>query len=153
MSPGGSRRAPRPLCRSICTAMPATCRRYRPWRPATVGTFDEVGTFSIFGNKTVTTGEGGMVITNNADLAMRLRQTKGQDQSLTRRYWHDILGFNYRMTNIAAAIGTARMERLPATLERKRAIAAHYRALFASSPVEFQQPIPNMTSSAQPGSS
>jgi perosamine synthetase len=113
-----------------------------------VGTFGEVGTFSFFGNKTVTTGEGGMVITNNADLSMRLRQTKGQGQSLTRRYWHDILGFNYRMTNIAAAIGTAQMERLPAILERKRAIAAHYRALFASSPVEFQQPMPNMTSSA-----
>jgi perosamine synthetase len=112
-----------------------------------VGTFGDVGTFSFFGNKTVTTGEGGMVITNNADLARRLRQTKGQGQSLTRRYWHEILGFNYRMTNIAAAIGAAQMERLPAILERKQAIAAQYRAQLASYPVEFQQALPDMVSS------
>ena len=72
-----------------------------------VGTFGEIGTFSFFGNKTVTTGEGGMLVTNDDELAMRLRQTKGQGQSLTKRYWHEIFGFNYRMTNIAAAIGTA----------------------------------------------
>lgn len=112
-----------------------------------VGTFGDVGTFSFFGNKTVTTGEGGMVITNNAELAKRLRQVKGQGQSLTRRYWHEVLGFNYRMTNIAAAIGTAQMERLPAILERKRAIATQYRTLLADSPVEFQRPLSNMAGS------
>ena len=53
-----------------------------------VGTFGDVGTFSFFGNKAVTTGEGGMVVANDADLAQRLRQAKGQGQSLTRRYWH-----------------------------------------------------------------
>jgi len=112
-----------------------------------VGTFGEIGTFSFFGNKTVTTGEGGMVITSDAALAARLRQTKGQGQSLTRRYWHEILGFNYRMTNVAAAIGTAQMERLPAILERKRAVATQYRALLESCPVEFQQPLPGMIGS------
>lgn len=113
-----------------------------------VGTFGDVGTFSFFGNKTVTTGEGGMVITNNGDLAKRLRQTKGQGQSLTRRYWHEILGFNYRMTNIAAAIGTAQMERLRSILERKRAIDKRYRSLLQDCPVEFQRPLPNMAGSA-----
>jgi perosamine synthetase len=112
-----------------------------------VGTFGEVGTFSFFGNKTVTTGEGGMVITNDDALAAKLRQTKGQGQSLTRRYWHEVLGFNYRMTNIAAAIGTAQMERLPAILKRKRALATQYRALLASYPVEFQQPLPGVVGS------
>jgi perosamine synthetase len=112
-----------------------------------VGTFGEVGTFSFFGNKTVTTGEGGMVITNDDALAAKLRQTKGQGQSLTRRYWHEVLGFNYRMTNIAAAIGTAQMERLPAILKRKRALATQYRALLASYPVEFQQPQPGVIGS------
>ena len=106
-----------------------------------------VGTFSFFGNKTVTIGEGGMVITNDAALASRLRQTKGQGQSLTRRYWHEILGFNYRMTNIAAAIGTAQMERLPSILERKRSLAFQYRALLAPCPVEFQQPLAGMVGS------
>jgi perosamine synthetase len=112
-----------------------------------VGRFGACGTFSFFGNKTVTTGEGGMVITDDAALAMRLRQTKGQGQSLTRRYWHEVLGFNYRMTNLAAAIGTAQMERLPTILERKRALAAQYRALLASAPVVFQEPLPDRVSS------
>ena len=112
-----------------------------------VGTFGEIGTFSFFGNKTVTTGEGGMVITNDDALAKRLRQTKGQGQSLTRRYWHEIMGFNYRMTNVAAAIGMAQMERLPAILKRKRTLAAQYRALLANCPVTFQQPLPDMAGS------
>jgi perosamine synthetase len=112
-----------------------------------VGRFGACGTFSFFGNKTVTTGEGGMVITDDAALAIRLRQTKGQGQSLTRRYWHEVLGFNYRMTNLAAAIGTAQMERLPMILERKRALAAQYRALLASAPVIFQEPLPETVGS------
>lgn len=112
-----------------------------------VGRFGAVGTFSFFGNKTVTTGEGGMVICDDDALAARLRQTKGQGQSLTRRYWHEILGFNYRMTNIAAAIGTAQMERLPGILRRKRALAAQYRALLADGPVTFQEALPGSVGS------
>ena len=103
-----------------------------------VGMFGDVGTFSFFGNKTVTTGEGGMVICNDDALAQRLRMTKGQGQSLTRRYWHEMLGFNYRMTNVAAAIGLAQIERLEAVLARKRAIGRHYRSLLADLPVTFQ---------------
>lgn len=103
-----------------------------------VGTFGDIGTFSFFGNKTVTTGEGGLVIAGDAALAARLRMTKGQGQSLTRRYWHEVLGFNYRMTNIAAAIGTAQMERLPQILERKHEIAEAYRRLLVNAPVTFQ---------------
>lgn len=112
-----------------------------------VGRFGAVGTFSFFGNKTVTTGEGGMLITDDPALAARLRQAKGQGQSLTRRYWHEVPGFNYRMTNVAAAIGTAQMERLPGILARKRALAAGYRALLAECRVEFQEPLPGMEGS------
>jgi perosamine synthetase len=104
-----------------------------------VGTFGEIGTFSFFGNKTVTTGEGGMVVTNDDALAGRLRMAKGQGQSLTRRYWHEVMGFNYRMTNIQAAIGLAQVERVTAILARKRAIAALYRARLAGLPVTFQR--------------
>jgi len=104
-----------------------------------VGTFGDVGTFSFFGNKTVTTGEGGMVVCYDPELAGQMRLVKGQGQSPTRRYWHDRLGFNYRMTNIAAAIGLAQMERLPATLIRKQAIAKEYRRLLAGFPVAFQE--------------
>lgn len=107
-----------------------------------VGRWSEAATFSFFGNKTVTTGEGGMVITDGDTPSSRLRQVKGQGQSLTRRYWHEVLGFNYRMTNIAAAIGTAQMERLGPILARKREIATQYRARLASLPAEFQRPLP-----------
>ncbi len=112
-----------------------------------VGTFGNVGTFSFFGNKTVTTGEGGMVITDDDDLAARLRLVKGQGQSLTRRYWHEVLGFNYRMTNIAAAIGCAQMERLSEILARKFALAQRLRDLLADLPVTFQSLDPGAASS------
>jgi perosamine synthetase len=103
-----------------------------------VGTFGNIGTFSFFGNKTITTGEGGMVITNDDQLAQRLRLVKGQGQSLTRRYWHTELGFNYRMTNICAAIGLAQIERLDDILYRKREIARLYRQRLSNLPVELQ---------------
>lgn len=106
----------------------------------------DVATFSFFGNKTVTTGEGGAVITSDDALAARMRKVKGQGQSLTRRYWHDEVGFNYRMTNIAAAIGVAQIERLDAILERKRAIAALYRAELSNSGVSFQLTPPEVRS-------
>lgn len=102
------------------------------------GSFGDVGTFSFFGNKTVTTGEGGMVVTRRDDLAEHMRLTKGQGQSPDRRYWHDRIGFNYRMTNIAAAIGCAQMERLQATLARKAEIARLYREKLSYVPVTFQ---------------
>jgi perosamine synthetase len=112
-----------------------------------VGTFGDVGTFSFYGNKTITTGEGGMVIASDPALAARMRVTKGQGQSAARRYWHDMFGFNYRMTNIAAAIGLAQIERIDAVIERKRAIAAQYRRLAAHLPLAFQVPSANVVSS------
>jgi perosamine synthetase len=104
-----------------------------------VGRWSRAATFSFFGNKTITTGEGGMVITDDDALAQRLRQVKGQGQSFTRRYWHEVLGFNYRMTNIAAAIGTAQMERIATILTRKREILVQYGVLLAALPVELQR--------------
>ena len=98
----------------------------------------DVATFSFFGNKTVTTGEGGAVISNDDALAARMRKVKGQGQSLTKRYWHDEIGFNYRMTNICAAIGLAQVERLSEILDRKRAIARFYRMALANSGLSFQ---------------
>lgn len=112
-----------------------------------VGLDADVATFSFFGNKTVTTGEGGAVISNDDALAARMRKVKGQGQSLTRRYWHDEIGYNYRMTNICAAIGVAQIERLEAILGRKRAIAALYRSELANTGVEFQHVPPDVQSS------
>lgn len=110
------------------------------------GRSGDVATFSFFGNKTVTTGEGGAVATDNAVLAARMRKVKGQGQSLTRRYWHDELGFNYRMTNIAAAIGVAQLERFEDIVTRKQMIAAAYRHNLADFPVVFQAPSPDVVS-------
>ena len=104
------------------------------------GLFGDISTFSFFGNKTVTTGEGGAVITRDPALAARLRQVKGQGQSLSRRYWHEVIGFNYRMTNIAAAIGVAQFERLSLILARKQTVSQRYRELLADLPVTFQKP-------------
>jgi len=111
------------------------------------GTFGDIGTFSFFGNKTITTGEGGAVIAADPALSHRLRIVKGQGQSLTRRYWHEELGFNYRMTNIAAAIGFAQSERLPEILAAKRRVAKFYRALLSNWPVSFQKPDVGVASS------
>jgi perosamine synthetase len=103
-----------------------------------VGNDADVASFSFFGNKTITTGEGGAVTTSDDALAARMRKVKGQGQSLTKRYWHDELGFNYRMTNICAAIGTAQMERVDSILARKRLLSRMYRERLAGSDVEFQ---------------
>lgn len=118
---------------------------YRSGQPT--GSFGDVGTFSFFGNKTITTGEGGMVVARDDALSTHLRLTKGQGQDPNRRYWHDRLGFNYRMTNIAAAIGCAQLERLEATLERKAEIAVLYKTRLAHAGVEFQKLPPDVISS------
>ena len=91
-----------------------------------VGELGDAATFSFFGNKTVTTGEGGMIGVSDPGLADRIRLLKSQGQSPTRRYWHVELGFNYRMTNICAAIGLAQLERLH---ENPRAQARYRSAL------------------------
>jgi perosamine synthetase len=92
-----------------------------------VGTIGTVGAFSFFGNKIITTGEGGMLVTNDDEVAAHSRHLRGQGVSPTRTYWHDILGFNYRMTNIAAAMGCAQLERIDETLAAKRTVADWYR--------------------------
>ena len=91
-----------------------------------VGTLGTIGSFSFFGNKIITTGEGGMVVTNNKKLAEKCAHLKGQGVSKIKTYWHDVVGFNYRMTNIEAAIGVAQLEKIDKVLKMKRAIAQEY---------------------------
>lgn len=94
-----------------------------------VGALADCASFSFFGNKIITTGEGGMITCNNDDLAAKLRLFRGQGMDPCKRYWHPVIGFNYRMTNIAAAIGVAQMDRLPSALETRQRIAANYTRL------------------------
>jgi perosamine synthetase len=112
-----------------------------------VGTFGDAGIFSFYGNKTVTSGEGGMIITDDAERAALMRRVKSQGLSPTRDYWHDIPGFNYRMSNICAAIGLAQLERLDGILARKRRVAVQYRRLLAELPVTLQTQIAGTESS------
>jgi perosamine synthetase len=91
-----------------------------------IGSHSTCAAFSFFGNKIITTGEGGMITTNDDELAQRLRLFRGQGMDPQRRYWFPVIGYNYRMTNIEAAIGLAQMERVSAHLEKRRAIAAGY---------------------------
>jgi perosamine synthetase len=104
-----------------------------------VGSFGTISTFSFFGNKTITTGEGGMVVTNDQTLYERAVHLKGQGLAAHRQYWHDVIGYNYRMTNICAAIGCAQMERAAAFLADKKRVADGYRSRLADVPVVFQQ--------------
>lgn len=106
-----------------------------------VGTFGDIGTFSFFGNKSITTGEGGMVITNDTTLHDRAVHFKGQGLAKHRTYWHDVIGYNYRMTNICAAIGLAQMERVEEILAKKLALADQYHQLLEDLPVERHLPI------------
>ena len=93
-----------------------------------VGPLGNVGTFSFYGNKIVTTGEGGMVVTNDPALCDALRLYKGQGQDPDRAYRFPVVGFNYRMTNVQAAIGLAQMESVEAKLAARARVAARYRS-------------------------
>lgn len=102
-----------------------------------VGTFGDIATFSFFGNKTITTGEGGMVVTNNKDLFEKSVHIKGQGLAKNAEYWHDIIGYNYRMTNICAAIGLAQLENINDVIIKKRKIAEWYKNELNRLPLVF----------------
>jgi len=92
-----------------------------------VGSIGDAAIFSFYGNKIITTGEGGMIVTNDEALALRARQLKGQGQDFSKRYWFPIIGFNYRMTNIQAAIGLAQLENADWHIARRREVASWYK--------------------------
>jgi perosamine synthetase len=92
-----------------------------------VGQFGDVSCFSFYANKIVTTGEGGMCLTNSEDLATSLRLLRDHGMSPDRSYWHERVGYNYRITNLQAAIGESQLLRINDTLQRNTRIAALYR--------------------------
>ncbi|MGA1332914.1 MAG: DegT/DnrJ/EryC1/StrS family aminotransferase [Ilumatobacteraceae bacterium] len=95
-------------------------------RPA--GSLGFFGVFSFHGSKTVTTGEGGMFVTNDADLNERVLtlSNHGRSRDATRMFWPEVIGFKYKMGNIQAAIGCAQMQRISTLVERKREILSSY---------------------------
>ena len=91
-----------------------------------MGALGTAGCFSFYGNKIITTGEGGMCVTDDAALAARLRLLRDHAMDPKRPYWHEVMGYNYRMTNLQAAVGVAQVKRLPAFIEKKRQIGRWY---------------------------
>jgi perosamine synthetase len=95
------------------------------------GSFGDISTFSFYPNKHVTTGEGGMLVTDDAQLAERCRSLRNLCFMPGRRFVHNELGWNFRMTNLQAALGLAQLERLDEFTQRKRAMGALYHELLA----------------------
>lgn len=91
-----------------------------------VGALADAAIFSFYGNKTITCGEGGMVVTNREDLMQRMYLLRGQAQSPTVRYYHTELGYNYRMTDLQAAIGLAQVEQLTQHLACRELVWREY---------------------------
>jgi len=112
-----------------------------------VGTFGQVSTFSFYGNKTITTGEGGMVVCREATLHKKCAKLKNQGVSETVEYWHDEIAYNYRMTNVCAAIGLAQLERAPQIIECKRQVASWYAKALEGLPVELHREVGNVVHS------
>jgi len=91
-----------------------------------VGGFGDVACFSFYANKIITTGEGGMCVTCDEELAEKMRLLRDHGMSRERKYWHEVVGFNYRMTNLQAAVGVAQLKKLDHFIARKREIAKKY---------------------------
>jgi perosamine synthetase len=120
-------------------------------RPA--GSLADIAAFSLFGNKVITSGEGGLVATRSAELDVKVRLYR--DQGLTKdkrtqfHYWHSVVGFNYDMSNLQAAVAVAQLERIEQFVDRKRSIYAKYLCLLGDcEAIEFAPEMPWATSSA-----
>lgn len=104
------------------------------------GSFGTISTFSFYPNKHITTGEGGMLVTDDADLAERCRSLRNLCFQVGQRFVHEELGWNFRMSNLQAAVGIAQLERLNETIIRKREIGRQYTELLSKLP-DVQLPV------------
>lgn len=96
------------------------------------GSFGHISTFSFYANKHITTGEGGMILTDDPDLAQKCGQLKNLCFQPQKRFIHEELGWNYRLSNIQAAVGVAQLERLEEFILRKREMGKHYTELLSN---------------------
>jgi perosamine synthetase len=114
------------------------------WRGRRAGSMGRFGVFSFHGSKTVTTGEGGMLVTGDDALYERVLtlSNHGRARGETRQFWPETVGYKYKISNIQAAIGCAQMERIDELLTRKRDILRHYRARIETIPGATMNPEP-----------
>lgn len=91
-----------------------------------VGSFGVAATFSFYANKTMTTGEGGIVVTNDSNIWKRLTYLRGHAMSPTMRFWHTDIGYNYRLSNLLCAVGVAQLERFPELVSKRKKLIDTY---------------------------
>lgn len=101
-----------------------------------VGAFGDCGVFSFYGNKIITSGEGGMITTNSLDFYNKARLLRDHAMSKEIRYWHTEVGYNYRMTNMQAALGLAQLEQIDEFIEVREQLLVEYRRLLEPHGVE-----------------
>ena len=99
------------------------------------GSFGEISTFSFYPNKHITTGEGGMIVTDDEVLAERCRSLRNLCFQTTKRFVHEDLGWNFRMSNLQAALGVAQLERIDEFVDRKRRMGIRYSELLKDVPL------------------
>jgi perosamine synthetase len=102
------------------------------YRGQAVGSFGDAATFSFFGNKVITTGEGGMVLFKNEENYNLGKVLRDHGMSPQKRYWHDVVGYNYRMTNLQAAVGVAQLEQFDSFLSKRKSMAKAYDEIFVN---------------------
>ena len=108
-----------------------------------VGCFGDIGCFSFYGNKVITTGEGGMCVTSSEEIYQKMAVLRDHGMSKTKRYWHDIVGYNYRMTNLHAAIGLAQLERIESIHKNRKKYENTYREVLNKDICLFQNNLTN----------
>ncbi len=123
-----------------------------------VGGIGHMGIFSFYGNKLITTGEGGMVVTGNPDFAARIQLLRDHAMDPARRYWHEEVGFNFRMTNLQAAIGCAQLERFDEIVAQRQRVLDTYREAFVEAgeivvnpALSWAEPVPWLVCALLPG--
>jgi perosamine synthetase len=142
---------PRALARAITPKTKAIIPVHlygHPCKGRKVGGIGKIGVFSFYGNKLITTGEGGMLVTHDEEIAARARFLRDHAMSKEKRYFHPEVGFNYRMTNIQAALGMAQMQRIEDFIARKRELVQWYgEELSGIAGLEFNPSMPWANSS------
>jgi perosamine synthetase len=111
---------------------------FSKYKEKSAGTFGDIGCFSFQATKTITMGEGGAVVTNGDELNSKMRKIRSHGMT-SKRYWHDTIGYNYRITNIQAALGYAQIEKIDFILENKRRVYDSYLKNLKSPGIIFQK--------------
>lgn len=106
-----------------------------------IGSYGDISCFSFYPNKHITTGEGGMILTDNEELAEKCRSLRNLCFIPEKRFYHEELGYNYRLTNMQAAIGVAQLERLDSFIGKKRRIGKKYNELLADLNDKLELPL------------